>query len=81
MINYDVLWYILIYCDVLGTVQKLHHPGAREGGVSQKIILAYVGGGGVKQKMMDDGDVKGGEGGRIIVPNLLAKHPQDMNHL
>ena len=44
----------------LGTVQKLHHPGAREGWVSQKIILAYVEGGeGGQEKMMDDGDVKG----------------------
>ena len=30
---------------VLGSVQKLHHPGTREGGVSEKMILDYVGGG------------------------------------
>ena len=29
----------------LGSVQKLHHPGTREGGVSEKMILDYVGGG------------------------------------
>ena len=29
----------------LGSVQKLHHPGTREGGVSVKMILDYVGGG------------------------------------
>ena len=43
----------IFVCLYLGTVQKLHHPGAREGGVSQKIILAYVGGGGGQAK--DDG--------------------------
>ena len=26
-----------------GTVQKLHHPSTREGGISQKMILDYVG--------------------------------------
>ena len=30
---------------LLGSVQKLHHPGTREGGVSEKMILDYVGGG------------------------------------
>ena len=29
----------------LGSVKKLHHPGTREGGVSEKMILDYVGGG------------------------------------
>ena len=29
----------------LGSIKKLHHPGTREGGVSEKMILDYVGGG------------------------------------
>ena len=29
----------------LGVFKKLHHPGTREGGVSEKMILDYVGGG------------------------------------
>ena len=32
-------------CNVLGTVKKLHHLGTRERGVSEKIILDYMGGG------------------------------------
>ena len=38
---------------LLGSVQKLHHPGTREGGVSEKMILNYVEGGRGPEK--DDG--------------------------
>ena len=44
---------------LLGTIQKLCHPGRGREGVSQKMILAYGGTGGVKLKLMDDDD--GGE--------------------
>ena len=41
ILKYEI--YLLIHS--LGTVQKLHHPATREGGVSKKMILDYVGGG------------------------------------
>ena len=53
---YVLLASIAIGKSDLGTVQKLCHPGRGREGVSQKMILAYGGRGGVRLKLMDDDD-------------------------